>query len=160
MEDYRIGACAAAGPHFDPTGANASSPGYNARCTPETPKACEIGDLTGKLDTINVAARPANYSTDAFFFTDTYLNLTGFRAIIDLSVVVHDPEKAAPRLSCAPLVEAENITLTAFRSKDGDPLATISQYSRYQDTLISLEYLPSECVCVCVCVSVCVFLSI
>ena len=84
------------------------------------------------------------YSTDAFFFTDFYLNLTGFQPVIDRSVVVHVPNRGAPRLGCAPLVEAENITLTGFRGKDGFPLANISQYSRYQDTVVSVGFLPSK----------------
>ena len=146
MEDYRVGACASAGPHYDPTGANASSPGYGDRCTVDTPTGCEVGDLTGKLGIVNVSATPAPYSADAFFFTDFYLNLTGFQPVIDRSVVVHVPNTGAPRLGCAPLVEAENITLTGFRGTDGFPLANISQYSRYQDTIVSVGFLPSKMV--------------
>ena len=155
MEDYRVGMCASAGPHYDPTGANASSPGYNTSCTVQTPMMCEVGDLTGKLGTVNVPAQPAPYSTNAFFFTDFYLNLTGFQPVIGRSVVVHVPNRGAPRLGCAPLVEAENITLMGFRGNGGLPLANISQYSRYQDTRVSVGFLPCKiglCVCVCVCV--------
>jgi Cu/Zn superoxide dismutase len=143
MEDYRVGMCASAGPHYDPTGANASSPGYNTSCTVQTPMMCEVGDLTGKLGTVNVPAQPAPYSTNAFFFTDFYLNLTGFQPVIGRSVVVHVPNRGAPRLGCAPLVEAENITLMGFRGNGGLPLANISQYSRYQDTRVSIGFLPS-----------------
>lgn len=149
MENYRIGACAEAGPHYNPTGADVNSEDYQENCTPVTPTGCEVGDLTGKLGPVNVAATPGDYASNAFFFTDMYLNLTGTQPIIDRSIVVHVPDGGADRLGCAPLVEAENITLTAFRSKNGVPLAVISQYSRYQDTRISLGYLPCKTVCVC-----------
>ena len=133
----------AAGPHYDPTNQVAGSPGYSTRCTPPTPTGCEVGDLTGKLGTVDVAARPAPYNSEAFFFTDSFLNLTGFQAVVDRSVVVHVANRGAPRLSCAPLVQAENITLTAY-PVGGQSLAIISQYSRFQDTRISLGALPCE----------------
>ena len=162
-EDYRVGVCGPdqAGPHYDPQMAIAGSPGYGERCSFETPEGCEIGDLTGKLGTIDVAATPGDYSNDAFFFTDSYLNLTGFQEIIGRSIVVHIPDRGPDRLGCAPLVEAETITLTTKSS----PLATISQYSPYQNTIITLGDLPCKsksfplnkesylygvlCVCVC-----------
>ena len=132
-----------AGPHYDPTDQPAGAGGYSERCTPQTPEGCEIGDLTGKLGTVNVAARPAPYKEDSFFFTDSRLNLTGFQGAVDRSVVVHIAERGPGRLSCAPLVQAENLTLTAYPI-GGQPLAIISQYSRYQNTIISLGSLPCE----------------
>ena len=131
----------------------AGSDDYSDRCRPETPMGCEIGDLAGKLGTINVAAKPAPYNQDAFFFTDSFLNLTGFQAVIGRSIVVHVPDQGALRIACAPLVEAENLTVTALYPIGGSSLATFSQYSHYQDTAISLGTLPCEfgylCVCVC-----------
>ncbi|CAI8031417.1 hypothetical protein GBAR_LOCUS17832 [Geodia barretti] len=143
-EDYRVGICGPsfAGPHYDPTNQPAGAANYSQRCTPKTPEGCEIGDLTGKLGAVNVAAIPAPYATDSFFFTDSRLNLTGFQGVVNRSVVVHIAEGGSNRLSCAPLVEAENLTLTAYPI-GGQPLAIISQYSRYQNTIISLGSLPS-----------------
>ena len=144
-EDYRVGICGPsfAGPHYDPTNQPAGAANYSQRCTPKTPEGCEIGDLTGKLGAVNVAAIPAPYATDSFFFTDSRLNLTGFQGVVNRSVVVHIAEGGSNRLSCAPLVEAENLTLTAYPI-GGQPLAIISQYSRYQNTIISLGSLPCE----------------
>ena len=143
-ETYRIGDCGPerAGPHYDPTDQDATSAGYSERCRSNTPVGCEVGDLTGKLGTVNVAALPAPYNMDAFFFTDSLLNLTGVQAVIGRSVVVHVPDRGPPRLACAPLVQAENLTLLSYPL--GGVLATISQYSRYQDTIISLGDLPCE----------------
>ena len=132
-----------AGPHYDPEGADATSEGYSDRCSPETPKGCEIGDVTKKLATIDVAAQPYEYSEKSFFFTDSYLNLTGTYPIINRSVVVHVAERGGPRLSCAPLVEAETLFLVAVSSGGSYVLANVSQYSRYQKTDVSLGYLPS-----------------
>lgn len=121
---------------------DASSEGYAERCTPDTPTMCEIGDLTGKLDIVNVSNSPSPYSEQAFFFTDTYLNLTGTYQVINRAIVVHVPDRGAPRTSCAPLVEAENITLEAFRRRGQPSLATFSQYSRFQRTQVFLGTLP------------------
>lgn len=39
------------------------------------------------------AATPANYATDSFFFTDTFLNLTGVFAVEGRSVVIHEANR-------------------------------------------------------------------
>ena len=58
-DTYRIGMCSSVGPHYDPTGNGPTSAmGYNVTCTPDTPEQCEIGDLTGKHDTIDISGEP------------------------------------------------------------------------------------------------------
>ena len=41
------------------------------------------------LTNLSPPASPAPHSNEAFFFTDTYLNLTGANAVINRSVVIH-----------------------------------------------------------------------
>lgn len=46
------------GPHFDPMQIGPSfNPTYATDCSPETPSACELGDLTGKHDTVVVSGK-------------------------------------------------------------------------------------------------------
>lgn len=57
-EEYRVGDCTAIGPHYDPTGMGpTNATGYSANCTPDTPIGCEVGDLTGKHDTVDVSGK-------------------------------------------------------------------------------------------------------
>ena len=54
-EDYRVGTCDV-GPHYDPTvNGPTNRTNYSIECTRQTPEMCEIGDLTGKHTTINIA---------------------------------------------------------------------------------------------------------
>ena len=54
-EEYRVGTCDV-GPHYDPTGNGPTNrTNYSIECTRQTPEMCEIGDLTGKHTTINIA---------------------------------------------------------------------------------------------------------
>ena len=48
------------------------------------------------------AATPADYATDSFFFTDTFLNLTGVFAVEGRSVVIHEANRGeyVSRVSC------------------------------------------------------------
>ncbi len=46
------------GPHFDPDERGPSfNSNYTQDCTPASPGACEIGDLTGKHDRVIVAGK-------------------------------------------------------------------------------------------------------
>lgn len=63
-DTYRVGMCSSVGPHYDPTGNGPTNrDGYNVSCTPDTPDGCEIGDLTGKHDTINISGEPWQWSS-------------------------------------------------------------------------------------------------
>ncbi len=61
-EEYRIGVCNTTGnigPHFDPQQIGPPfNPNYAINCTAETPSNCELGDLTGKHDTVIVSGEP------------------------------------------------------------------------------------------------------
>ena len=59
-EEYLIANCditasGNVGPHYDPTGNGPTSRGgYSTVCTPDTPRSCEVGDLTGKHARIDI----------------------------------------------------------------------------------------------------------
>ena len=58
-EEYRTGYCNTSvniGGHYDPTNNGPTSdPGYSSQCTPDTQRGCEVGDLTGKHNTLVVS---------------------------------------------------------------------------------------------------------
>ena len=57
-EEYRVGDCSVIGPHYDPTVMGPTdSQGYSVNCTADTPTECEVGDLTGKHDTVHVSGK-------------------------------------------------------------------------------------------------------
>ena len=56
-EEYRVGECTV-GPHYDPTGMGPTDRAdYDTDCTCDSPGGCEVGDLTGKHDQINVPGK-------------------------------------------------------------------------------------------------------
>ena len=138
---YRFGSCQPdIGGHYDPFNRPPpSDPSYF--CTPDRENItnCEVGDLTGKHDTIDVTGSPLPYQQAAFFFTDIFLNLTGENAIEGRSIAIHAPNRTAPIIACAPLVRNEIRFATQFPS----PSFEASQPSPYDLTTITLVNLSS-----------------
>lgn len=101
---------------------------------------CEVGDLTGKHDTVDVSANPLPYQEQAFFYTDVFLNLTGVNAVVERSIAIHAANRGGPIIACAPLVKTESRVALAF--PDGDFEAR--QDSPYEETVISTNDLISS----------------
>lgn len=56
-----VGDCSDVGPHYDPTVMGPTSrANYSLDCTCDTPVGCEVGDLTGKHDQIDVPGETAS----------------------------------------------------------------------------------------------------
>ena len=89
------GDCASAGGHYNPLGApNTCSTGLSDA---EKLEQCELGDLTGKLGTVDVPTVNLAYG-------DANLPLSGPYGIAGRSVVLHAAAGAGTRLSCGSLV--------------------------------------------------------
>ena len=128
------------GPHFDPfERPPPSDPSYF--CTPDQDNItnCEVGDLTGKHDVIDIAANPLPFQNEAFFFTDIFLNLTGVNAVANRSIAIHALNRGVPIIACAPLVPTE--VRVALQFPDGQFQA--SQASPYEETVIEPMNVPS-----------------
>ena len=105
-------------------------------CSPEPSNItnCEVGDLTGKHDTIDVGANPLPFQVEAFFYTDIFLNLTGVNAVAGRSIAIHAPNRGSPIIACAPLVITESrVVATNF----ADEYFKAEQASPYEETTIS-----------------------
>ena len=98
-----------------------------------------MGDLTGKHDTVNIAAAPLPFQEFAFFYTDIFLNLTGVRAVNERSIAIHASNRTAPIIACAPLVHTEERRVIQFP----DGYFQASQSSPYEETKIRTSNSPS-----------------
>ena len=117
-DEYRTGGCNITGNiggHYRPFGNGPPGGNYNLSCNPDMLTGCEVGDLTGKHATINVPGEkhrewiftmvelalifffsvgsPSPYRDDAFFFTDSFLNLTGTYSVADRSIAIHEANR-------------------------------------------------------------------
>lgn len=79
---------------------------YSVYCQPDNVSACEIGDLSGKHGLLNISGSP---SDDVFFYTDTYLDLTGENSVTGHSIVINQNDELGEILACAPLVARDEI---------------------------------------------------
>lgn len=75
-------------------------------CGPNSPFACEVGDISGKHKSLDIQSQVGTVASKSFY-TDTTLWVSG---VIGRSLVVHGPNLAAQRIACA------NITLFRFSS--------------------------------------------
>lgn len=94
--------CSAAGGHFNPFRVNVTGSYPNA-CRPDNPLRCELGDISGKQEPVNVRTKDGIWYRN--YFTDTNLPLEGPLGIIGKSIVIHDQNKGKGRLACANIFE-------------------------------------------------------
>ena len=83
-----------------------------SQCTPDDPGRCELGDLTGKLGTINVPGAVGDVA-GKYFWTDTRLPLSGAYSVSSKSIVIHTPDRGAARLACADLLDVPEMIAKA-----------------------------------------------
>ncbi|CAK8683483.1 unnamed protein product [Clavelina lepadiformis] len=140
---YPIGAdCASAGPHYDPAEA-ATVVNYSQTCSIENPFHCELGDLSAKLGRINIGS--SLRTSQKYFFTDENIPLFGAYSVIGRSIVVHDPNAAAPRYSCANITRLHSTSVRTVSStwagdnNDGNVIGHLSfvQNSEYDRTEVT-----------------------
>ena len=89
-----------------------------------------VGDLSSRHGNLIVADKPDNYSDNAFFFHDSYLNLTD---VMGHSVMVHRTDGSP--LACAPLVKVEDLVVSVSSKK-----FSASQSSRFGYTSVNTSY--------------------
>ncbi|XP_067272279.1 uncharacterized protein cusr isoform X2 [Pseudorasbora parva] len=98
--------CMSTGGHWNPYYVDTNVSAYSFNCGPDSPFACEVGDLAGKHRTLDLQSEMGTVAAKNFF-TDTTSWVSG---MINRSLVVHGPNQTAPRIACA------NITLYRFPS--------------------------------------------
>lgn len=93
------GSCSTTGGHWNPSNINAEDSSYDLHCGPSSPLACEVGDLSNKLNTISLSPR-VGIVEGKNFFTDvtSWLSESG---LTGRSIVIHREEKGSPRVACA-----------------------------------------------------------
>ena len=78
-----------------------------------TPSNCEVGDLSNKHARIDIPGNPSPFSRNAFFYTDTFLNLS---TVLNRSIAIHATSPSGsifPIIACAPIVRVEVLTVQA-----------------------------------------------
>lgn len=97
--DYDTARCSSTGGHWNPFKINTTDSSYGLHCSSSCPLCCEAGDLASKHNPIDLALNVGAFSAKHFFTDVTaWLSVPG---IIDRSVVIHQPERQAPRIACA-----------------------------------------------------------
>lgn len=95
--DDEEGSCATTGDHWNPFNISTEDSGYALRCGPSSPLSCEVGDLSSKLNAINLSPRVGRVEGKNFF-TDVTSWVSGLSG---LSIVIHQEEGGNPRIACA-----------------------------------------------------------
>ncbi|XP_051978260.1 uncharacterized protein LOC127639949 [Xyrauchen texanus] len=104
--DSDKGSCLSTGGHWNPFNIETNVSTYNINCGPDSPFACEVGDISGKHKTLDLLPEVGTVATKSFF-TDTTSWVSG---MIGRSLVVHGSNQTAQRIACA------NLTLFRFPS--------------------------------------------
>ncbi|XP_051549839.1 uncharacterized protein cusr isoform X1 [Myxocyprinus asiaticus] len=104
--DSDKGCCLSTGGHWNPFNIDTNLSSYAINCGPDSPFACEIGDISGKHKTLYLLPEVGMVATKSFF-TDTTSWVSG---MIGRSVVVHGSNQTSLRIACA------NLTLFRFPS--------------------------------------------
>ncbi|KAK7930129.1 hypothetical protein WMY93_006524 [Mugilogobius chulae] len=95
--DDSDGRCTTTGGHWNPYTVNTQDATYANFCSSASPLSCEVGDLAGKHTTVNLGVKAGGVEAK-YFFTDVTAWVPG---IVGRSVVIHQAEKAGPRIACA-----------------------------------------------------------
>ncbi|XP_055013791.1 uncharacterized protein cusr isoform X1 [Boleophthalmus pectinirostris] len=95
--DDSDGRCITTEGHWNPFRVDTEHMSYNTYCSSASPLSCEVGDLSGKHTTVNLGVN-AGAVEAKHFFTDVTSWVPG---IVGRSLVLHQAEKAGPRIACA-----------------------------------------------------------
>lgn len=125
-----MGDCSEVGPHYNPLGVDVDDPNYRY-CNPSNISNCEVGDLSNKLGTINIAADPDIPEYGAW--NDVNLHMYD---IVGRSVAVHAAERGSPIIACAPLVPFSSLQASAYRPSDSS-LFSLEQQSPFDPTAVT-----------------------
>ena len=112
--------CSIAGPHYNPRNVDITPPGYLERCgnaNSSLQMNCEIGDLSNKGSPFDVVNRRIQQ-----FYTDTDLPLLGDADgyfIDNRSVVIHAPDRGAPRIACTNLTQYQPLEAVSIFNENG-----------------------------------------
>lgn len=126
-----MGNCSEVGPHYNPVGIDVSDPNYATYCNPSNISSCEVGDLSNKLGTINIAGDPNRPSRHAW--TDANLHMYD---IVDRSIAIHAAERGSPIIACAPLIQFSSLQAVAHRPPDVS-VFSLSQRSPFDPTMVT-----------------------
>ena len=130
------GRCSSTAGHDNPFGVELAN--NYAECTPDNPGRCELGDLTGKLGTFTVPGTAFDAS-GKMFWTDPRLPLSGAYSVDSKSFVIHQPERAAPRLACADLLNVPSQRAKADMWTVGPISGDISFTQQYETDFATVD---------------------
>ncbi|KAA0202127.1 Superoxide dismutase (Cu-Zn)-like protein [Hyalella azteca] len=98
--------CVAGGYRWNPYLIHLAQPNavefYDKECTPEFPLRCEVGDLSGRLGTIDLGDKKQ-------VFVDSNLPLAGEQSAMRRSIVIHNERGRVERYACANIEPDDDI---------------------------------------------------
>ncbi|XP_063847913.1 uncharacterized protein LOC135093003 [Scylla paramamosain] len=98
--------CVAAGYRWNPYLIHLAFPNdrdyYERECGPEVPLRCDVGDLSGRLGTIDVGDK-------RFVFVDRNLPLSGPHGIMNRAIIIHTENAGVERFACANIEPDDDI---------------------------------------------------
>ncbi|XP_050697419.1 uncharacterized protein LOC126985909 [Eriocheir sinensis] len=98
--------CVAAGYRWNPYLIHLAFPNdrdyYERECGPDVPLRCDVGDLSGRLGTIDVGDK-------RFVFVDRNLPLSGPHGVMNRAIVIHKENAGVERFACANIQPDDDI---------------------------------------------------
>lgn len=98
--------CVAAGYRWNPYLIHLAFPNdrdyYERECGPEVPLRCDVGDLSGRLGTIDIGDK-------RFVFVDRNLPLSGPHGIMNRALIIHNENAGVERFACANIQPDDDI---------------------------------------------------